>query len=145
MTNRLASLLVVSLLARGVAAHATTIDGQRDPEYGPALGTQTTQTSLGDTPPGYNPFSPLTMAIGSELDGAHGFVSGSTLYLFSDGAYEIVTVDDQRWELLNLVPVRLEPTVPGTTEPDRVYQAVKQAAARGPLEDDFSLMALTFS
>src|SRR5437773_2127192 len=69
---------------------------------------------------------------------------GSTLYLFSDGAYEIVTVDDQRWELLNLVPVRLEPTVPGTTEPDRVYQAVKQAAARGPLEDDFSLMALTF-
>src|SRR5204862_2686654 len=85
MTNRLASLLVVSLLARGVAAHATTIDGQRDPEYGPALSTQTTQTSLGDTPPGYNPFSPLTMAIGSELDGAHGFVSGSTLRLFFSG------------------------------------------------------------
>ena len=34
--------------------------------------------------------------------------------------------------------------LPGQSEPDRVYQAVKQAAAPGPLEDDFSLVALTF-
>jgi hypothetical protein len=38
----------------------------------------------------------------------------------------------------------IEPAVPGLAEPDRVYQLVKQAAAPGPLEDDFSLMALTF-
>ena len=69
---------------------------------------------------------------------------GSTLYLFSDGAYEIVTKNEERWELSNFVPLLIEPAVPGTAEPDRVYQAVKQAAAPGPLEDDFSLMALTF-
>jgi sigma-B regulation protein RsbU (phosphoserine phosphatase) len=70
--------------------------------------------------------------------------AGSTLFLFSDGAYEIVTKTDERWELANFTPLLIEPAVPGVTEPDRVYQAVKQVAAPGPLEDDFSLMALTF-
>jgi serine phosphatase RsbU (regulator of sigma subunit) len=69
---------------------------------------------------------------------------GHTLYVFSDGAYEIVTKDEQRWELSNFLPLLLEPPVPGTAEPERIYRAVKQAAAAGPLEDDFSLMALTF-
>ena len=85
MTNRLPLLLLVGLLVRLAPAQAITIDGQLDPEYGSALSTQTTQTAFGDTPPGYNPISPLTMAIGSELDGAHGFVSGGTLYLFFSG------------------------------------------------------------
>jgi serine phosphatase RsbU (regulator of sigma subunit) len=70
--------------------------------------------------------------------------AGSTLYVFSDGAYEIVTKTDDRWELSNFTPLLIEPAVPGLAEPDRVYQAVKQAAAPGPLEDDFSLMAMTF-
>ena len=68
----------------------------------------------------------------------------STLFLFSDGAYEIVTKDDSRWELNAFVPLLTEPAVPGTSEAERVYQQVKQAAAPGPFEDDFSLMALTF-
>jgi sigma-B regulation protein RsbU (phosphoserine phosphatase) len=69
---------------------------------------------------------------------------GSTLHVFSDGAYEIVTKDDKRWELSDFLPLLTESAVPGTSDPDRIYQAVKQAAAAGPLEDDFSLMALTF-
>jgi serine phosphatase RsbU (regulator of sigma subunit) len=69
---------------------------------------------------------------------------GSTLFLFSDGAYEIVTKTDERWDLSNFLPLLMEPAVPGTDEPDRVYQAVKKAAAPGPLEDDFSLVAVTF-
>ena len=69
---------------------------------------------------------------------------GSTLYVFSDGAYEIVTRDEKRWELSDFVPLLTAPALEGTSDPDRVYQAVKQAAAAGPLEDDFSLMALTF-
>jgi serine phosphatase RsbU (regulator of sigma subunit) len=68
----------------------------------------------------------------------------STLYLFSDGAYEIVTKQDERWELSNFLPLLTEPTVQGTSEPERIYRAVKRAAAPGPFEDDFSLMALTF-
>jgi serine phosphatase RsbU (regulator of sigma subunit) len=70
--------------------------------------------------------------------------AGSTLYVFSDGAYEIVTKTDDRWELSNFTPLLLEPAVPGLADPDRIFQAVKQAAAPGPFEDDFSLMALTF-
>lgn len=69
---------------------------------------------------------------------------GNTLHLFSDGAYEIVTKDDDRWDLANFLPLLMEPAVPGTAEPDRVYKAVKKAAAPGPLEDDFSLLAVTF-
>ena len=69
---------------------------------------------------------------------------GSTLFLFSDGVYEIVTKTEERWDLENFLPLLMEPAVPGTTEPDRVYQAVKQAAKSGPLDDDFSLVALTF-
>jgi len=69
---------------------------------------------------------------------------GHTLHLFSDGAYEIVTKNDDRWELANFLPLLMEPAIPGTAEPDRVYQAVKKAAASGPLEDDFSLLAVTF-
>jgi hypothetical protein len=38
----------------------------------------------------------------------------------------------------------MEPAVPGVTEPNRVYQKVREAAKAGPLDDDFSLIALTF-
>jgi serine phosphatase RsbU (regulator of sigma subunit) len=69
---------------------------------------------------------------------------GSTLFVFSDGVYEIETKNDERWELENFLPLLMEPAVPGTTEPDRVYRAVTQAAKSGPLDDDFSLIALTF-
>ena len=34
--------------------------------------------------------------------------------------------------------------LPGMTEPKRVYQKVRAAAKPGPLDDDFSLIALTF-
>ncbi len=68
----------------------------------------------------------------------------STLFLFSDGAYEIVTKDDSRGELPDFVPLLTEPTIAGTNEAERVYQPVKQAAAPGPFEDDFSLVVLTF-
>jgi len=69
---------------------------------------------------------------------------GSTLYVFSDGAYEVFTKDQGQWELSNFLPLLTEPAVPGMTDPDRIYQAVKQVAKAGPLDDDFSLMALIF-
>jgi serine phosphatase RsbU (regulator of sigma subunit) len=70
--------------------------------------------------------------------------AGSRLFLFSDGAYEIVTKDQQRWGLSEFLPLLLEPAVPGQPETERVYRRVKEAAASGPLEDDFSLIAVTF-
>jgi serine phosphatase RsbU (regulator of sigma subunit) len=69
---------------------------------------------------------------------------GSTLWVFSDGAYEIVTKTGDRWDLEQFLPLLLQPSVAGQIESERIYQAVKQAAATGPLEDDFSLMSLTF-
>lgn len=69
--------------------------------------------------------------------------AGSALYLFSDGVFEIVAKDQQRWALDDFLPLLLEPPLPGTAEPDRLYRAVMKAA--GPeLEDDFSLMVVTF-
>lgn len=68
----------------------------------------------------------------------------STLFVFSDGAYEIETKNDEQWDLDRFLPVLTAPSVPGITEPERVYQAIRAVAKAGPLEDDFSLMALTF-
>jgi sigma-B regulation protein RsbU (phosphoserine phosphatase) len=69
---------------------------------------------------------------------------GSRLFLFSDGAYEIVTKDQRRWALSEFLPLLLEPAVPGQPDTERVYRRVREAAASGPLEDDFSLIAMTF-
>jgi len=70
--------------------------------------------------------------------------AGSALYLFSDGVFEIVTKDHERWGLSDFLPLLLEQPHPGTPEAERLYQAVRQAAGPGPLEDDFSLMVVTF-
>jgi serine phosphatase RsbU (regulator of sigma subunit) len=70
--------------------------------------------------------------------------AASTLFVFSDGAYEIETKNDERWDLPNFLPLLTAPSVPGVTEPERVYQAIKAVVRAGPLDDDFSLMALTF-
>jgi sigma-B regulation protein RsbU (phosphoserine phosphatase) len=70
--------------------------------------------------------------------------AGSALYLFSDGVFEIVAKDGQRWGLSDFLPFLLEPAIPGTPEPERIYQAVRQASVSAQLEDDFSLVALTF-
>ena len=70
--------------------------------------------------------------------------SGSTLFVFSDGAYEIVTKDGDRWDLENFLPLLTAPSVPQLTEPERVYLAIKEVVKPGPLDDDLSLLALTF-
>jgi sigma-B regulation protein RsbU (phosphoserine phosphatase) len=69
----------------------------------------------------------------------------STLYLFSDGVYEIDTADGRRWDLDDFIPLLAHPRVAGLTEPQRLYQAVQQVARRGPLEDDFTLLAVDFA
>jgi serine phosphatase RsbU (regulator of sigma subunit) len=69
---------------------------------------------------------------------------GNSLYLFSDGVYEIIAKDEQQWALTDFLPLLLEPSPAGTPEAERIYQRVCQAARPGPLDDDFSLMVLTF-
>ena len=81
----------------------------------------------------------------------HHFVSDavavpprSTLYLFSDGVFEIVTGQGRRWEIDDFLPLLLEPGQSGMAEPQRLYQAVHAIARRGPLEDDHSMLVATF-
>ena len=73
-----------------------------------------------------------------------GVPAGSTVYLFSDGVFEIVTADQQRWELADFLPLLTAPPVPGSSEVERLHRAVTEAAGTAQLEDDFSLLVVTF-
>lgn len=70
--------------------------------------------------------------------------TGSTLYLFSDGVFEFKTTDERQWALSDFLPLLVEPVLPETPETERLYRAVRRAAGPGALDDDFSLMVVTF-
>jgi hypothetical protein len=70
--------------------------------------------------------------------------AASVVYLFSDGVFEIVTKDHRRWTQSDFLPLLLQPAIPGTPDVERIYRSVRQVAEPGPLDDDLSLMALTF-
>jgi serine phosphatase RsbU (regulator of sigma subunit) len=69
----------------------------------------------------------------------------TTLYLFSDGVFEIDTQAGTRWDLEDLLPTLMESAVPGLPEPQRIYQSVQKVATRGPLDDDFSVLVAQLS
>ena len=82
---------------------------------------------------------------------AHDYQSASTpvpedatLYLFSDGVFEIETQSGERWDIENLLPTLLEVAVPHLAETQRVYQSVQKVARRGPFDDDFSVLVTKF-
>jgi serine phosphatase RsbU (regulator of sigma subunit) len=69
----------------------------------------------------------------------------SSLYLFSDGAFEVVTNEGQQWRLNDFLPLLLEPALPGVSEPRRLYDRVKRTTGDRALDDDVSLLAVTFA
>jgi serine phosphatase RsbU (regulator of sigma subunit) len=77
--------------------------------------------------------------------GACELPPGSKLFVFSDGAFEIVTGDGHQWGMEDLRQVILQPAIPGLSEPQRLFQAVRAASRPGPLDDDFSVMFITFA
>ncbi len=64
----------------------------------------------------------------------------TTLFLFSDGVFEIDTQSGTRWDLEDLLPTLMERAEPGLAEPQRIYQSVRKVARSGPLDDDFSVL-----
>lgn len=67
---------------------------------------------------------------------------GSSLFLFSDGVFEITDSEGREWglsEILSLLPV-----MANANGPRRLYDTVRNAARPGPLEDDFSALAIHF-
>jgi sigma-B regulation protein RsbU (phosphoserine phosphatase) len=69
----------------------------------------------------------------------------ATLYLFSDGVFEIDTQAGARWELDDFLPTLAEAAVPGLAETQRIRQSVQKVARRGPYEDDFTVLVARFT
>lgn len=69
---------------------------------------------------------------------------GASIYLFSDGVYEIVTIDGLQWGLQDFIPLILKPSVGDLPECERLFREVTAAARPGGLDDDFTLVVLTF-
>ena len=69
--------------------------------------------------------------------------AGSSLYLFSDGAFEIDPVNGAEWGMLSLVQLLTEPAQAGTPESERILTAVKARTGRQAFEDDFTLVVAT--
>jgi serine phosphatase RsbU (regulator of sigma subunit) len=70
---------------------------------------------------------------------------GASLYLFSDGVFEIVTKDGVQWSLNDFLPLLLGPAKAGQDESARLFGEVRDLARPGGLDDDFSLLVLKFN
>ncbi|MEZ5735454.1 MAG: SpoIIE family protein phosphatase [Novosphingobium sp.] len=69
---------------------------------------------------------------------------GSSLYVFSDGSYEIVDKHGTQWSIEDFVKLILDPPADGLSEPQRLYEAVCSEAQPSMLDDDFSLFVVNF-
>jgi serine phosphatase RsbU (regulator of sigma subunit) len=70
-------------------------------------------------------------------------ISGSRLYVFSDGVFEITPATGPDWDLDDFQKLVLEPPVAGVPESRRLLSTVRERAKRTNFEDDFSLMTFT--
>lgn len=70
--------------------------------------------------------------------------AGAACYLFSDGVFEIVDRDGQQWAIEDFVAQILQPPAAGSSEPQRLFDAVSEAAGSSRFEDDFSLVVFNF-
>jgi serine phosphatase RsbU (regulator of sigma subunit) len=69
---------------------------------------------------------------------------GSSLYLFSDGVFEIVTKQGVQWAFQDFLPLIPAAAGEGATECQGLYEAVVDIARPGGLDDDFTLLILRF-
>jgi serine phosphatase RsbU (regulator of sigma subunit) len=70
---------------------------------------------------------------------------GASVYVFSDGVFEIVTRGGEQWVLQDFLPLLLKPAVEGVGECARLFDEVTSVARPGGLDDDFSMVVLTFA
>ena len=86
-----------------------------------------------------------SIGIGADRDVAVAraqVMPGSTLFLFSDGVFEITDLEGREWGIAQILS--LLPAMAGPGGPRRLYDTVRMTARPGPLEDDFSALALRF-
>ena len=70
--------------------------------------------------------------------------AGSSIYLFSDGVFEITDKAGRQWNLADFENLVLAPALEGVGETERLFHSVREQAVPGPLEDDFSLVVAQF-
>lgn len=66
------------------------------------------------------------------------------LYVFSDGVFEIADPDGVMWEMEEFLDFMAEPIPPDQSGMDRLYDKVKEISQVEILDDDFSIMEITF-
>lgn len=71
--------------------------------------------------------------------------AGSVLYLFSDGAFEIVTKEGAQWDLANFLPLLERQPEGDHTESQRLLREVQAIARPGGFDDDVSMLVMTFA
>lgn len=69
---------------------------------------------------------------------------GSTLFLYSDGVFEVQKADGDRWAFQDFVDLMAEPVEPGRNPMDRLITRVRELQGREGFEDDFSIIELRF-
>jgi serine phosphatase RsbU (regulator of sigma subunit) len=69
---------------------------------------------------------------------------GASLHIFSDGVFEIEDREGTQLGLQDFLPVLAQEAVEGRSEPQRIFQNVRERARPGPLDDDFSYLVLHF-
>ncbi len=99
--------------------------------------------------PGLTPLKTRNLVIGAmpdmEFVEAQVLVApDSRLYIFSDGVFEVATRHGTQWAENDFLPLLSQAGPAGVTESERLYREVRQVARPGPLDDDFSLLVVTF-
>ncbi len=84
------------------------------------------------------------LPFGTWREGSIAIPPAARLYVFSDGAFEIFDRNGRQWSIGDLQHLIAQPPEPGVPEPRRLFNAVRQMARPGPLDDDFSLLLLSF-
>jgi serine phosphatase RsbU (regulator of sigma subunit) len=69
---------------------------------------------------------------------------GSSLYLYSDGAFEIALAGGEEWTLEALRNVIAKSPVPSQPEGSRIHRDVLTATLRRSFDDDFSILVARF-
>jgi serine phosphatase RsbU (regulator of sigma subunit) len=69
---------------------------------------------------------------------------GASVYIFSDGVYEIIDKGGKQWGIDDFVALILDTSDDGQSESQRLYETVNRQAQPSTLDDDFSLVVMTF-
>jgi serine phosphatase RsbU (regulator of sigma subunit) len=70
---------------------------------------------------------------------------GSSLYVFSDGVFEIETRTGGLWNLEGLTARILEPPIEAVSETRRILEAARAVAREPSFDDDFTLVVANFA